>query len=187
MNKVVINIFYGVPCVGKATTAVSFASENSIRTIIHTDYIREVQRAYSLQDENPALFRVTHNTWELFGTPTKKNIIKGFTAHADSILPSLLTVTKKLAKDGFDSIIEGVHFYSNILEHLSEIKGIEIVPTLIIVKDKQKLLERIRLKERRRAKIGEYKKWQSNIKIIMTIQDFLIQDALKNNIQIIER
>lgn len=186
MNKVTIHLFYGVPCVGKSTAAIKYASENSLRTVIPTDYIREAQRVYSLPEENPVLFKVTHDAWELFGKSTKKNIIKGFTAHADSILPSLLAVTKKLARDGFDSVIEGVHFYSNIFERLSEIKGIEIAPTLMIVKDEQKLLKRIRDKEHMKARIGEPKDWRSNIKIIMTIQDFLIQDALKNNIQIIE-
>src|SRR5579885_1024422 len=61
MNK--LYVFYGIACVGKSTMALRFAYDHAIRTIISSDYIREVQRVYA---QPPALMKVTHTAWELF-------------------------------------------------------------------------------------------------------------------------
>ena len=41
-----MHVIYGIACAGKSTTALRLAANNGVRTIISTDYLREVQRLY---------------------------------------------------------------------------------------------------------------------------------------------
>ena len=183
-NKATLHIFYGVPCTGKSTLALRFAHEHSIRTIIHTDYVREVQRIDAPQAKSP-LMMVTHSAWRLFGEPSADNIIKGFTTHVDAVLPALLAVVQKLSRDGFDAIVEGVHCYGDVLDHYTHIGGLTVLPRLLVTTNEAKLREHIQHKEEERSFSGEPKEWKDHVKTLMIIQDFLIQDAMQRHIQIL--
>ncbi len=74
-----------------------YASDNDIRTVISTDYLREVQRLYIPADQSPVLAKVSHTAWELSGDPTPGGIIAGFTSHADAVFPAVEAVAAKLA------------------------------------------------------------------------------------------
>src|SRR5262245_22000492 len=92
MNK--LYVFYGIACVGKSTLALRFAYEHTIRTIIHSDSLREVQRMYT---QPPELMKVTHNAWELFGSQSSEHVIQGFIAHVDAVAPALVAVAQNVA------------------------------------------------------------------------------------------
>src|SRR5258708_22899967 len=104
MPRVTIHVFYGIGCVGKSTAAVRYACEHNIRTIIPTDYLREVQRSYVSAEQSPALAKVSHNAWELLGGPSRENIVGGFISHAEAVLPALEVVVAKLVRDGLDAV-----------------------------------------------------------------------------------
>lgn len=183
-DRATLHIFYGTTCTGKSTLALRFAHEYSIRTIIHTDYVREVQRALAQKSEGNPLMKVTHNAWELFGEPSTENIIKGFIEHVDAVMPALLAIAHKLSKDGFDAIVEGVHCYGNVLDQLTQVGGLTVLPRLVVT-DESRLLAHIQHKEEERSHLGEPKAWKKHIKTVMQIQDFLLQDAIQRNIPII--
>ena len=48
-----LHVIYGIACAGKSTTALRYAGDNGIRTVISTDYLREVQRLYVPADRVP--------------------------------------------------------------------------------------------------------------------------------------
>jgi 2-phosphoglycerate kinase len=172
-------VFYGIACVGKSTIALRFAYDHAIRTIIHSDYIREVQRAYI---QPPALMKVTHTAWELFGTQSSENIIQGFIAHVNAVAPALVIIAQKLAKDGFDAIVEGVHCYSHVLDQLAAISDLVVLPRLLVVSSEAVLLDHIQRKEEERS--GEAKAWKDRTPTLIRIQDFLIEDANLHHIPI---
>jgi len=179
-------VFYGIACTGKSTRALQFAYEHAIRTIIHTDYVREVQRACMRQSERSPLMKVTHNAWELFGDPSTENIIKGFTQHVDAVTPALLAVAQKLAQDGFNAIVEGVHCYGEVLDQLAQVNGLIVLPRLLIATSETRLIASMHHKEKERSPTGEAKAWKSHVKILLVIQDFLLQEAIQRGIPIIE-
>lgn len=183
-DKAALHVFYGVACTGKSTLALRFAHEHAIRTIIHTDYIREVQRAFAQHSEGNPLLKVTHTAWELFGEPSDENIVRGFIAHVDTVLPALLTVVRKLSRDGFDAIVEGVHCYSHVLDQFRHIHGLAITPHLVVVPSASRLADHIQRKEEERSLAGEPKEWKNHLQTILTLQNFLLQDAIQHHIQI---
>ena len=186
-NKVKLHVVYGIPCVGKSTTAIKLAWQQRIRTIIATDYIREVQRKYVSPDEAPALAMVTHDAWKLYGPPTRTNIQRGFLDHVDHLAVAVKTVTAKVVHDGFDAILEGAHFHGSLIEELrTECPDAEIEAMLITVGNAADLRRRVESKEKARALCAEKKReWLENIDAMLVIQDFLITDAKRHHIPIV--
>lgn len=184
-DRATLHVFYGAACTGKSTLALRFAYEHAIRTIIPTDYVREVQRACTEPSAESPLMKVTHTAWELFGESSPENSVKGFTRHVDAVAPALVALVRKLSRDGFDAIIEGVHCYGEVLDQLTQVGGLNVFPRLLVVSSESRLLEHIRHKEEERFPSGEAKTWKNHAKVIMEIQDFLIQDATQRHIQII--
>jgi 2-phosphoglycerate kinase len=184
-RNVALHIVYGIPCVGKSTAAVELAHHRSIRTVIHTDYIREVQRVFVSPKEAPALAKVTHTAWELHGCPTRRNIEAGFRDHLNDVAVGIRAVARKVVGDGFDAVIEGAHFHSDIIEELRTANGnAEVRATLLIVRTAEELQRRVNDKERRRASGSARKPWQENIPVMLAIQDFLIADARTHGIRV---
>jgi 2-phosphoglycerate kinase len=178
-----LHVIYGTACAGKSTAAVRFAAEHRIRTVIHTDYLREVQRLYVPVDRSPVLAKVSHNAWELFGDPTPGGIIAGFTSHAAAVFPAIEAVAAKLARDGLDAVIEGSHFHGALIARLRQLDdGVTVRPVLLTVGSLPQLLDHISEKERQRAPGSEPRNWRANAPALMTIQDFLIADAARHAI-----
>lgn len=185
-DSVRLHFFYGVACTGKSTLALHVAQNQGIRTIIHTDYVREVQRLLVKPDQSHPLAKVTHTAWELFGEYSQANIIQGFTSHVHAVLPALLAVGQKLSGDGFDAIVEGVHCYSEVLGQFTHIGGLMVLPNLLVVTNEARLLGHIQRKESARASSGERKSWKEHIQTLLIIQNFLLQDAIQHHIPIID-
>jgi 2-phosphoglycerate kinase len=143
-----------------------------------------MQRAFAQQPEGSPLMKVSHNAWELLGESSSENIVKGFTMHVDAVTPALLAVVRKLSRDGFNAIVEGVHCYGTVLDQFTQVCDLTVLPRLIVVTSESRLLDYIQRKEEERSYSGESKAWKDHAKTIMKIQDFLIQDAIQHNIPI---
>ncbi len=180
-----LHILYGIPCVGKSTAAIEFAYRRNIRTVIHTDYVREVQRGVVSPEHDSALAKVTHNAWELHGPPTRPNIEAGFLDHVREVAVGIRAVVRKLVSDGFDAVIEGAHFHSSIIEELRAANGdAEVQATLLIVGTAEQLRQQVNDKEGRRTQGAVRKLWQENVPVMLAIQDFLISDARTHDIPV---
>lgn len=186
-RKVKLHVFYGIPCVGKSTTAVHFAYEQGIRTIIHTDYVRELQRSFLPAEQVPVLAKLTHTAWDLYGPPTRANIETGFVEHVRVVAAGVNTIAKKLVSDGFDAVLEGVHFNSAVIEELRATNiGAEITATLLTVGTAEELLKRVEAKGASRAQGAPQKLWRENMQTMLTIQEFLIRDARSHGTRVVE-
>jgi 2-phosphoglycerate kinase len=143
-----LHVIYGIACAGKSTMVLRYASDNGIRTVISTDYLREVQRLYAPADQSPVLAKVSHTAWELTGGPTPCGIIAGFTSHAEAVFPAVAAVAAKLAHDGLDAVIEGSCFHGALITRLQQqVRDVTIRPVLLTVESLPQLLEHITGKE----------------------------------------
>jgi 2-phosphoglycerate kinase len=178
-----MHVIYGIACAGKSTTALRLAADNGVRTIISTDYLREVQRLYVPAAQSPVLAKVSHTAWELSGDPTPGGIIAGFTSHAEAVFPAVEAVAAKLTRDGLDAVIEGSPFHGALITRLRQhCQDAAVRPVLVTVDSLPQLLDHITGKERRRAPRAEPRGWRANAGVLMTIQDFLISDAARHAI-----
>jgi 2-phosphoglycerate kinase len=178
-----LHVIYGIACAGKSTLALRYAGDHGIRTVISTDYLREVQRLYVTAEQLPVLAKVSHTAWELSGNRTPRGIIAGFTSHAEAVFPAVEAVAAKLARDGLDAVIEGCHFHGALITRLFQLdQAVTIQPRLLTVGSFQQLLCHITGKEHQRAPGSAHRDWQANAAALMTIQDFLIDDAARHAI-----
>lgn len=180
-DRPVITIIYGIPSVGKSSVAIKYAAKKRIKTVISTDYLREIQRLYSTKEKSPFLFTVSHKACDLLETIDIPLVVEGFQKHVDAVYPAIEAVIKKLSIDGYDAIVEGVHFDSRVFRKLASLDVI-INPLLLAIESKGELEKRIsfKLKDRRG---GEDKKWKDNIDRIMKIQEYLVRDAKDTHIE----
>lgn len=121
------------------------------------------------------------------GEPSPENSIQGFTQHVDAVTPALVAVARKLARDGFDAIVEGVHCYGAVLDQFAQVRGLAVFPRLLIVASEAQLIAAIQRKEAERSSVGEAKTWQSHVHTLLTIQEFLLREARQRCIPIIEQ
>jgi 2-phosphoglycerate kinase len=186
-RPVTLHVFYGIPCAGKSVTALRYAAGNGLRTVISTDYLREVQRIYVPANRSPVLAKVSHTAWELTGDRSPGGVIAGFTSHADAVFPAVAAVAVKLAADGLDAVIEGTHFHGTLITRLRQhARDVTVRPVLVTVESQPQLLEHIGKKERQRAPGAEPRNWRANARVLMTIQDFLIADAARHAIPLMQ-
>jgi 2-phosphoglycerate kinase len=178
-----LHVIYGIACAGKSTTALRLAADNGVRTIVSTDYLREVQRLYVPAAQSPVLAKVSHTAWELSGDPTPGGIIAGFTSHAEAVFPAVEAVAAKLTLDGLDAVIEGSPFHGALITRLRQhCQDAAVRPVLVTVDSLPQLLDHITDKEQQRAPGAEPREWRANAAVLMTIQDFLISDAARHAI-----
>jgi 2-phosphoglycerate kinase len=181
--RMTLHVIYGIACAGKSTTAVRLASDNGIRTIVSTDYLREVQRVYVPAAQAPVLAKVSHTAWEISGDSTPGGVIAGFSRHAEAVFPAVQAVAAKLARDGLDAVIEGSHFHGALIARLRQnSQGVNVRPVLLTIDSLPQLLEHITEKERQRVPGAEPRDWRANARVLMTIQDFLVSDAARHAI-----
>jgi len=184
-RSVTVHVLYGIPCVGKSTTAVAFAYHQNIRTVIHTDYLREVQRHYVSPTQLPVLAKVTHSAWELHGQYTRDSVLAGFADHVAAVAPAIRTVVAKLVDDGFDAVIEGAHFDAGLIRDLQAAnKDTDIQPTLLTVTAADEIRQRILRKGQERAGGVGRAEWTENLATMLTIQEHLISDAHTHGIRV---
>lgn len=184
-RDVTVHVLYGIPCVGKSTGAIAFASHENIRAVVHTDYIREVQRGYVPRETVPVLAKVTHDAWELYGPPTPHNILTGFLDHVEAVARAIDMVVRKLVSDEFDAVVEGAHFSAKILEDLrNDNSRADVRATLLVVRSAEDLRQRVLRKGRERASGVPLQEWHENITAMLTIQDYLIRDAHAHDIKV---
>jgi 2-phosphoglycerate kinase len=184
-RKVALHVVYGIPCVGKSTTAVQFACHHQLKAVIPTDYVREVQRSFVSPAQAPALAKVTHTAWELHGPPTRSNIEAGFLDHVAAVADGIRTVARKLVSDGLDAVIEGAHFHGGLIADLvARHPDADLRATLLIVSPAEELRRRVIAKESARAAGAARKRWQDHLTIMLALQDFLIADAHRHGIAV---
>lgn len=184
-RNLVLHILYGIPCAGKSTAAIQLAYRRNIRTVIHTDYVREIQRGFTTPEQDPVLAKVTHNAWELYGSASRQNVVMGFLNHTEIVAAGIRMATRKLIRDGFDAVIEGAHFHSGIIEDLRTTNtDADVQATLLVVRTAKELHRRVREKESARAQGAERKRWRESIPAMLTIQEYLISDARDHGINV---
>ncbi|MCA1229397.1 AAA family ATPase [Saccharopolyspora sp. 6M] len=184
-HRAALRILYGIPCAGKSTAAISVATHHGLRTVIGTDYLREVQRLLTPPQQAPALRMVTHTAWQRHGPPTRDNIATGFREHVAAVAPAIHAVVAKLARDGFDAVLEGAHFHGDLIGELrTAYPELALHATVLAVGSADELRQRIAAKERTRAATSERKAWAEHVPVLMMLQDLLHADARSHGIPV---
>jgi 2-phosphoglycerate kinase len=136
-----------------------------------------------LENSNPFLFSVTHESWKLFGDKTPENIIRGSLMHARSIFPQLKYLIKKSENEGRDLIIEGVHLIPEFISFLKDV-DMDIRYYYLYLDKREEHIRRFDLKNHKRRFF--HTKWYDNYDTIKIIDAFNVKEAISRNLSLLE-
>jgi len=170
---------YGVNAAGKSVTSKKLSNYFEVCEIQSTDSIMKIYK-FTCKD-NQIKKLSSRNAWSLFGDKNTENIIKGFKKYRSLIFDHINCLIQRVPTEKFTMILEGVHFDPAILE-LNP--GLKIVPVLLIIQDVNSYKKRIVKKAR--GRISLQNELLTNVNTAKTIQKFLINEAKKKNILIID-
>lgn len=177
-KKPILILICGMPGTRKSSTAVMLGGLLGFSSVIGMDEVRDIMQVY---DKNSVIQSKSHYCWEFFGKMTKSNFYKGYLLHSRALKKGSIAAIKKNLSIGENTIVEGVHLAPSLYKN---IRGARIHHFLLVAKDHghhQKLLNK---KFERRH--GIQKPWdKTKVLKVELIQDYLTQDARKNNSTII--
>lgn len=180
-EKPFVILMAGVPGVGKSAIAAELAYRFNIDQIVDTDIIREVMRFFYNEKKDAAIFKVSHNAWEVYGKRTKVNILKGFKGHVKSVIPGIIQVINRTLSHKRDVIIEGVHILPSELQQFLRRENIYLITVIVESEKEHKNKFYLRAEQLHHVSVERY---FENFEQIRLIQDYLIEESKKYNIPI---
>jgi len=197
----IVILLMGVTGTGKTKIAYKLTERLEDVTYVPTDLIREILRSYLPKLKYPFLWKSSYNAWEAFekpimsghNLPDNKLVIKGYIAQNQLLFPALNSIVRWACKTGRIVILEGINIDCNTVvslekevAHVLKKKQECIFPFLITIKDEK--IHKLFLKYRSKRPVrpipfSRYKKYYPCIRVI---QDFLVSEATKHNILILD-
>jgi 2-phosphoglycerate kinase len=187
-TKPVIILLGGGTGIGTSTLAVRLTWLLEINQVLGTDSIREVVRRFLPKALEPILNVSTFETGEHIKVVKSYEdaVIYGFLSQSKKVLYGIEAVIKRSIKESASVIIEGVHLVPGEMEFLKEYKSkATIVQILLDVEQpethRQHFFKR-HLQNANRPK-NKYLEYFNEIRLI---RDFLVTQAKKNEVPVIE-
>lgn len=167
----------GAPGTGKSSVAQKLARELGIHQVIGTDTIREVARSYSTKEERPSLY-TSAILYSDQAPEGEDKMIWGFHKQAEDVAPGISAVLTRSEKEDKDVIIEGIHPIPQLFSE-TENKNYIFITLKVTLEEKHLTQLAGQGSERSSYKIENFKKARA-------FQDYLIQQAEKTNIHVVE-
>ncbi|CAD5244306.1 2-phosphoglycerate kinase [Thermococcus camini] len=179
--KVPITILLGgATGVGKSTIATELAFRLGIRSVIGTDTVREVMRKIIAPELLPDLHTSSFLAWTATGRVKGRDspLIRGFEEQVRHVSVGLKAVLERAHKEGFNTVIEGIHLVPGYVE-LNDRDFMYV----ITVGSKRDLEARFYERARYSKRPAEY--YLEHIDAIMEIQDFIVEMAREHGVRVI--
>ena len=185
--KPIIILLAGVPGIGKSTLSSRLSQRLEITNIIGTDMIRQILRQTISSKLVPELHCSSYEAYKFLKqklNPTLRQSIVGYEEQSRHVVVGVEAAIQSALYSRENTIIEGVHLSPNIIQP-SVLNEPHVIMMLLYLEDEEEHLSRIKTRgtkvENRRAD-----KYLDAFKEIRSIQTFLVEEATKANIKMIE-
>ncbi len=185
--KPIIVLLSGVPGIGKSTISSLLSQRLDITNIIGTDMIREVLRQTIAPNLVPELHCSSYEAFKYLKpklNPILRQSIIGYEEQSKHVIVGVEAAIKSALYSRENTLLEGVHLAPNMLQS-SALKEPHVIMFLLYLEDEDEHLQRIQTRgtvvENRRAD-----RYLDAFSEIRNIQTYLVEEATKANIPIIE-
>ncbi|ETV90486.1 hypothetical protein H310_14729 [Aphanomyces invadans] len=189
-NKSFVVLLGGTSGTGKSTLASLLASRLRLTTVLPTDSVRHISRAFMTKEQNPCAFTSTYQAGDAL-TPAqvdelakiaagdmntlmsdkrlhKRKVLKGYTLQSDAVLEKLDLVLTMFEKRRQSLVVEGVHLNTEQMAELVR-RHPNCIPFLIYISNETKHRERFAVRAKHMTvdpQQNKYIKYFDNIRII---------------------
>lgn len=176
----------GASNVGKSSWSLEIAYRLGIRNVVHTDTLRNTLRAILDRKKEQDLFLPTYRCWKPYSKKfNPRALLKGFEKQCHLITPYIHSVIQDAENYGKFTVIEGIHIvpsyftrttcdHPNILILMLDIPSSGIHRRRLGVRSESTYLNR-----RKTTYLRVFKGFR-------TIRDYLVQDAEKSSVAVVE-
>lgn len=185
LQKPLVILIGGTAGVGKSTVAAALSRRLGIHRVIGTDEIREIMRYMLPEDLLPALHESSFDVGDvLTGPDIQKDTLVGFSQQAGLISRGVHAYIKRTEKEGLKTIFSGVHLVPGSLDIKREENSLLLFHYLLTIDDKEEHMNRFQFRSDGSKRKAE--RYIDKIERIKSIQEYLVKEAQKSEIKIIE-
>lgn len=174
--------------VGTSTLAMRLAWLLEMDTVVSTDSVREVIRQFLDEKVLPILHVSSYEAGKLIKEVKSPHdrLIYGFLSQSKDVLNGVEAIIKRAIKEKVSLVIEGVHIIPGEMEFIKKYADkAYIIQIMLDVKQKDK--HRLHFFSRHLQSVNRDKtRYLKYFKEIRLIRDYLIKQAEKNNVIVIE-
>lgn len=187
-KKPFIILLGGGTGIGTSTLAVRLAWLLEINQILGTDSIREVVRQFMPKKIDPILNVSTYETGEhvQLVKSHKDALIYGFLSQSKKVLYGIEAVIKRSIKESSSVVIEGVHLVPGEMEFLKQYTSKSIIIEILLDVESPEIHRQHFFKRHLQNTNRTKTKYLEHFSEIRLIRDFLVNQAKKRNIPIVE-
>ncbi len=172
--------------VGTTSVAAELGYMLGIPRVIGTDTIREILRKTISKEFQPTLHDSTYVAGEhmhkrLFGGVDLD--ILGFEEQTESVCVGVKALLERGIKENKSMIIEGVHLLPSLIEE-NYLSRENVFMFVLDVSDSKIYIERFQSRGKESSRKAS--KYLKHFKVIRKLQEYIVEDARKNNIWVIE-
>lgn len=160
----------GATGVGKSTATVGLANRLNITRVISSDAIREIMRATSDGEQQPALHRSSFSHGE------SGEAVNDWLSTCQAVEPGLKATMNRARREGIDLIVEGVHIVpsARLLREWTDGGGVALGVVMVV---DDPIDHRAMLKSRDAHSYRRSDRYLANFDRIRSIQDGLVERA----------
>lgn len=185
--KPIIVLLAGVPGIGKSTLSVDLSKRLEITNIVGTDMVREILRQTISSNLIPELHSSSYEAYKYLKpmiNPILRQSIVGYEEQCRHVIVGVEAAIQSALYSRENTIIEGVHLAPNILNR-SVLDESHVLMILFYLENEEEHLRRIQSRGSEVEQRGA-DRYLSSFQEIRKIQTYLVEEANKLNIPIIE-
>jgi 2-phosphoglycerate kinase len=187
-QRPIIILIGGGTGIGTSTLAMRLAWLLEINHTVGTDAIREVVRQFVNDNISPLLHVSSFRTASLVKhvhSPHER-LVYGFTAQSKKVLTGIEAIIKRSISENLSTVIEGIHLIPGEMKFLDAYRKKAMIIEIMLDVD-QVSTHRAHLLRRHKEKAARNKeKYLDYFKEIRLIRDYLVKQAKKNRVSVIE-
>jgi 2-phosphoglycerate kinase len=172
--------------VGTTTLAAELGYRLGIRRVIGTDVVREILRKAISGDFLPTLHQSSFKAGDSLDIRLLSDMdrdIIGFESQADAVCKGVEALIDRGMRESTSMIIEGVHILPSLIGP-TYLGRKNVFLFALDIKGEEQHLNRFYMREKSSNRMA--KPYVENFRTIRKIQGYIVNDAAKNNVEVIE-
>jgi 2-phosphoglycerate kinase len=177
----------GATGTGKSTVATEVAHRLGITRVTSTDVVRQTMRAFFSREFMPSIHYSSFEagpaaTISAKDPETDRNL-RGFLEQTRNVLVGVRAVLGRAVEEGYSLALEGVHIVPGLMEPLD---GALVCEVLLAIEDEEEHASHFWTRDAASEGLRPFEKYLRALPEIRRIQDYLVEQAGKNGVPVIE-